>query len=142
MPIGYFLDKSHQPTLEELKAAFGPALPLWEELVRFIEETYSMPPEFTFGGKKYGWNLWYRKSGRSLVSLYPQQGYLIAQVVLGREEVEQAMALPLAEKVAKLLRETPQLHDGKWLFIPVSDTADVHDVEQLLLVKRHPAKKF
>jgi len=42
-----------------------------------------MPDEFSFGGKNYGWNIWYRKSGKSLVSLYPQEKSIVAQVVLG-----------------------------------------------------------
>ena len=37
---------------------------------------------------------------------------------LGKTEVEKAMALPLGEKVGRLLRGTPQLHSGQWLFIP------------------------
>lgn len=100
-----------------------------------------MPGEFSFGGKNYGWNMWYRKSGKSLVSLYPQQGRLIAQVVLGKAEVEKAEALTLGEHVGKVFRETPQLHDGRWLFIPLLSAADVDDVEQLMLAKKRPVRQ-
>ncbi len=141
MSVGYFLDKTHPPSGEELKEALGPAVPLWEELVQFIAQTYQMTVDFSFGGKNYGWNLWYRKSGKALISLYPQKGCFIAQVVLGKTEVEKAMALPVGEKVGRLLRDTPQLHDGKWLFIPASDPVDVEDIYQLLLIKKRPSKK-
>jgi len=141
MSPGYFLDKGHPPSPEELIAILGIAAPLWEGLLKFIEDAYQIPAEFSYGGKKYGWNLWYRKAGKSLVTLFPQQGYFIAQVVLGREQVEKAMGLSLGEKVGKLLRETPQLHDGKWLFIFTSDSVDIQDIQQLLLIKRRPLKK-
>jgi hypothetical protein len=141
MSVGYFLDKTHPPSSEELKAALGPAFPLWEELVQFIAQTYQVAVDFSYGGKSYGWNLWYRKSGKALISLYPQKDGFIAQVVLGKAEVEKAMALPLGEKVQRLLRDTPQLHDGKWLFIPASGPVDVEDIHQLLLIKRRPSKK-
>lgn len=141
MAIGFFLDKERQPSPDEMSAAMGAAAPLWERLVRFIADTYQMPGELSYGGKKYGWNLWYRKGGKSLTSLYPQQGYLVAQVVLGREEGERALALSLGEHVGGMLREAPLLHDGRWLFIPVTTETDAADVEQLLLVKRRPAKK-
>jgi hypothetical protein len=141
MSIGGFLDKSQAPSQEELQAALGPAFPHWERLTQFIAATYEIPPDLSFGGKTYGWNLWYRKGGKSLVSLYPQQNSFIAQVVLGKEQVEKALALPLGEKVGTLLRETPQLHDGKWLWIPVTCEADAADVEQLLLVKRRPVTR-
>jgi len=138
MSIGCFLDKSHAPSTEELQAALGLAFPHWERLTQFIEMTYAISPDLSFGGKNYGWNLWYRRGGKSLVSLFPQHGHFIAQVVLGKEQVEKALALPLGEKVGALVREAPQLHDGKWLWIPVDCAADVADVAQLLSVKRRP----
>jgi hypothetical protein len=138
MPIGYFLDKTHQATIGEMETVMGSAYPLWQRLVHFIAEKYQLQADLSFGGKNYGWNLWYRKSGKSLVSLYPQSASLIAQVVLGREQVEQALTLPLGEKVARMVKETPQLHDGKWLFIPVTTEQDASDVEQLLLLKKRP----
>ena len=141
MSIGVFLDKMHQPSAEEMAAALGAAKPLWDRLLAFIAETYQMPGELSFGGKNYGWNVWYRKSGKSLVTLYPHKDSLIAQVVLGKAEVEQAEALALGEHVGKVLRETPQLHDGRWLFIPVTSETDAHDIEQLLLVKRRPVRR-
>jgi hypothetical protein len=61
-------------------------------------------------------------------------------VVLGKDEAERALGLDLGERVGKVLRETPPLHDGRWLFIPVVSEEDVRDVQQLLLVKRRPSK--
>ena len=141
MVVGFFLDKECQPSHDEVLAALGATAPLWERLVRFIADTYQMPGEWSYGGKKYGWNLWYRKSGKSLTSLYPQQDHLIAQVVLGREEGERALALQLGNHVGGMLRDAPLLHDGRWLFIPVTSETDAADVEQLLLVKRRPLKR-
>jgi methyltransferase (TIGR00027 family) len=137
MTVGSLLDKEHQPTPQEIQAALGAAWPLWESLTGFLANTYAeIPPELSFGGKKYGWNLWYRKSGKSLLSLFPNEGYFVAQIVLGNAQVEQALLLELGENVGTLLRETPQFHDGRWLFIPVRAERDVADVQQLLQVKR------
>ena len=141
MSIGCFLDKDHPPSAEEVRSALGAQYPLWEQLQQFMLDTYQMTVELSFGGKKYGWNLWYRKSGKSLVSLYPQQGYLVAQVVLGNEQAEQALQLELGENVKHVLEITPQLHDGRWLFIPVCAGQDANDVQQLLLVKKRPARR-
>lgn len=141
MAIGIFTDKTHMPTEAEMQATLGAVYPLWQQMLVFIEEKYQMPGELSFGGQKYGWNVWYRKSGKSLVSLYPQTGSFIAQVVLGKDQVEAALGLVLGEKVGRMLRETPQLHDGKWLFIPVSSASEEKDIEQLLLVKKRPVKK-
>ncbi len=141
MTISYFTDKSVQPSLSELKSVLNSAFPLWDSLVHFIDEHYQMAGELSYGGKNYGWNLWYRKSGKSLVSLYPQSESFVAQVVLGKAQVEKALGLELGAKVGDMVRETPQLHDGKWLFIPVTTETDVQDIERLLFVKKRPIKK-
>ncbi len=141
MSIGIFLDKAHQPTAREIAQVLGARKLLWERLTRFIMGTYQMPGELTFGGKKYGWNFWYRKGGKALVSLYPQQGYFVAQVVLGGEQAEQALALKLGKKVRTYLEQAPQLHDGRWLFVKVRTEKDVKDIEQLLLIKKRPPRQ-
>lgn len=40
-----------------------------------------------------------------------------------------------------ILRETPQLRDGKWLMVPIHGEAEAEDVEKILLKKILPVKK-
>jgi hypothetical protein len=142
MDKGYFTDRSHKPSPEEIRAALGSLYPLWERLTRFIDDNYQIAGKFSFWGPaKSGWNLRYRMKGRALVALYPQEERIIAQVVLGKAQAEKALGLKLGEKVSQMLREAPQLHDGMWLSIPVLNEADAEDVEQLLLVKMQPVKR-
>ena len=141
MALSYFSDKSHPPETSEVNRILGSAQPLWTQIVDFISHTYAMAGDMTYGGKKYGWNLWYRKSGKSLVSLYPAENAFIVQVVLGREQVEQAFLLSLGENFGRALRETPSLHDGRWLFVKVTTERDVADLQELLLIKKRPVKK-
>jgi hypothetical protein len=142
MTVGYFIDRSHQPSPEEIRSALGSRYPLWERLTRFIETHYQIQGEWSFWGPaKSGWNLRYRRKGRSLVALYPQGERVTAQVVLGKAQAKRASSLKLGEKVSVMLRETPQLRDGRWLFIPVLNEADAEDVEQLLLAKMRPIRR-
>jgi Protein of unknown function (DUF3788) len=138
MSIGVFLDKELPPSPQDLLNALSAKRALWEQLTQFIWDNYQMRGDLSYGGKNYGWNLWYRKSGKSLLTLYPNQGYFVAQIVLGREQVEQALALKLGKNVQTLLVETPQLHDGRWLFIKVKTGRDVKDIQQLLQIKKRP----
>jgi hypothetical protein len=140
MAVGYFTDKDHKPTGEELHSALGAAWTHWECLISYIAEKFAIPAEMTFGGKNYGWNLWYRKGGKSLVTLYPHKDSFIAQVVLGKDQVGKALFLELGENVGGVLRNTPQLHDGRWLFITAQSERDVADIQQLLTIKRKPVK--
>jgi hypothetical protein len=136
MTIGLFADKEYQSTETAVLAALGAKRALWEELTQFVADNYPIPGEWNFGGKNYGWNLWYRTSGKTLVTLYPQDRYFVAQIVLGKDQVEQALALKLGKNVGTVLTETPQLHDGRWLFIKVKTKRDAADIRQLLQIKR------
>lgn len=138
MSISIFLNKEHQPQMSEVLDALGTKKTLWQELARFLADNYAMDGEWNFGGEKYGWNLWYRKSGKTLVTLYPQKTKFIAQIVLGQAQVEQALALKLGKNVRAVLQQTPQLHDGRWLFIKAKSRQDIKDIQKLLQIKRKP----
>ena len=141
MAVGYFLDKEHPPSKEEVKSTLGAKFPLWERIIQFIYDNYELTADFSYGGRNYGWNLWYRKGGKSLVSLYPQKGGFVAQIVLGNDQTKEALTMKFCKSVDRLVQETPLLHDGKWLFIPVKSMAEAKDVEKLLLLKRKPIKR-
>ena len=109
-----FNDPKHQPTLEEVRSALSSIFPLWERLIHFIETSYGIEGQWsTWGPSKTGWNLRYRRKGKSLTALHPQQERILAQVVLGKAQAERALQLKLGEKVSRMLRETPQLRDGR-----------------------------
>ena len=138
MAIGVFCDKDRKPSPRQISQALGARKPLWDRLLKFIASNYQIPPDLSYGGKNYGWNLWYRKSGKTLVSLYPQDTHLVAQIVLGSAQAEQAMALNLGKNVRQVIEAAPQLHDGRWLFIKVRTERDAKDVEALLQIKKQP----
>ncbi len=137
-----FTDPRHQPTPGEIRSTLGACYPLWERLTAFIEKSYRIEGAWsTWGPAKLGWGLRYRRKGKALVALYPQKGRVVAQVVLGKAQAERALSLVLGERVSWLLREAPQLRDGRWLSISVLNAADAEDVEQLLLVKMRPVRR-
>jgi len=83
------IDKAHKPTEEEMMEFIGePAKGAWVEIRRFIEEHYDIMPETVFGGAKYGWEIRYRKSGKTLCSLTPEKGGVMVLIVLGKQESE------------------------------------------------------
>ncbi len=136
------LNGTHEPLEEEIVQFIGePAQEAWVKLKRFLQESYGIVPEMNFS-KKYGWHIRYRKSGKTLVTLFPEKGAFTALVVLGREESEKALSMQseLSPKMHKLIENTTQLHDGRWLWIRVLDDNDGGDIEKLLLIKRKPRK--
>ena len=136
MLASIFTNREHKPVMNEVLDALGARAVLWQKLTQDMAENYAIPEEWNFGGKS--WNMWYRKSGKTLVTLYPQAKGFVAQIVLGKEQAAQALAMTLGKNAGTVLRETPQLHDGRWLFIKVKTAKDISDIEALLALKRRP----
>lgn len=133
-----FMDREHQPTESEILAALGVAAPLWELLTTYVHEAYAIEPTFYPPSKNYGWDVKYRKGGKTLLSLTPDEGGFVALVVLGEKETEAARELELGPHVRGVFDDARQLRDGRWLFVRVESERDVEDLEALLAVKRRP----
>jgi len=142
------LDQTTQPSDADMFNWIG--LPLaddWSALRKFLQETYLIDPVFNSGGKRYGWNLQYRKGGRPLCELYPEESSFTVLVILGKVELSQAIERidAFGQIVRQALIDTPRYHDGCWMYIQVSDLItchqDVHDIEQLIMIKRKPSVK-
>lgn len=131
-------DGTQEPSLETISTYVKS--PLWEQLREHMEEQYQIKPilEYSRCSLQQGWNLKYKKVGRSLCTLYPMEGYYIALVVIGdRERVEAELALPFfTEYLQQLYRETKTGMGQKWLMINVTDAAVLNDVKQCIAIRR------
>ncbi len=140
-------DKTTQPSEADMISWIGqPIGEAWTALRRFLMETYQITPIYNAGGQKYGWNLQHRVGGRPLCEMYPEHGSFTALVVLGKNELDKALAKldTFGTVVRQALVETPRNKDGCWMYIRVdnADTChqDVLDIEQLVLIKKKPAR--
>ncbi len=136
-------DKTHKPSKEEIINFIGEhAKEAWLETERFIEKRYDFKPETVFYGAKYGWTVRYRKSGKTLCSLFPEKGGFTVLIVLGKKESEKALSMrdELSSKINELLGDAKQLHDGRWLWIRLLQTSGTGDIKKLLQMKRKPKK--
>ena len=135
-------EESHVPTEQEITDFIGePAKLVWVRLSQFLRENYEIVPELIFD-KKHGWDMRYRKSGKTLVTLTPEKGAVRILIVLGRDESVKALSMKeeLSPKMHIVIENTKQLHDGRWLWIRLFQTREVEDIERLLSLKRKPKK--
>jgi Protein of unknown function (DUF3788) len=137
------IDGTHVPNEEEILdfiEAPG-AVEAWKELRKFLRENYDIIPEMIFD-KKEGWDVRYRKSGKTLVTLTPEKGAVRILMVLGREESAKALSMQkyLSSKMYKSIENTKQLHDGRWLWVRMFEAIDAEDLKKLLPLKRRPKK--
>ena len=132
--------KSQQPTLEEIANFI--ASPLWGELCAWAEKTYQIEPKVehsTCSGAP-GWNVKYRKGGRALCTLYPDDGAFTAMVTVGSKEAASAdLLLPtFSDYLRELYARTSAFNGARWLMIRVTDPRVLEDVKTLIRLRVAP----
>lgn len=115
---------------------------LWDELIEFIESTYNVMPqrEYSRCSEAPGWNIKYRKSGRSICTLYPQKNKFECLITIGRKEsAEMEFVLPLCcDYIQKLYANAGGLNGAKWLMCEVKDREIFENVKNLILLRTKP----
>lgn len=136
-------NSNNKPTFENVSDFINS--PLWNELCSYVENTYSTTPnmEFSSCSMQKGWNIKYKKSSKSLCTLYPMDGYFIALVVIGNKELPEAnMVIPTCSPYTQnLFSVTPSSHIGRWLMLEVRDKSTQEDVKKLIQLRVKPLNK-
>ena len=132
--------KAIEPSLQEIDSFIDS--PLWKDLRAYVETTYGVEPrvEHSTCSGAPGWNVKYRKSGRSLCTLYPDAGAFTALVTIGAKEAPEAeLLLPLcSEYLRELCTRAGALNGARWLMIRVSDERVLNDVKALIRLRVMP----
>ncbi|NRP75037.1 hypothetical protein ILFOPFJJ_05960 [Ensifer psoraleae] len=116
----------------------------WAELRSWIDEFYPgvFAPDWLYGGKNRGWSLRYKKT-KAFCTLVPGYRRFSAVVVMGRAEREkfEERRYVWRPQLFKLYDEAKTYIDGKWLTVAISSPDDLHDVTDLLTMKRPPPSR-
>jgi len=139
------MDRAIKP-YEQVKAMLGGASSAWEKLVGHIRFYYVMDEIWEEGKathKHYN-NLYFRRGGKTLITLCIREGHFIASIVLGKEERAKfdAQRDSFGEEVRNEYDAAEIYHDGKWLGFDVRDDSLIDDIVLLLGVKRKPNRKI
>ncbi|MGL5436118.1 MAG: DUF3788 domain-containing protein [Lachnospiraceae bacterium] len=117
---------------------------LWNNLCQYMETQYQSKPIFEYSGCSVpGWNVKYKKSGRSLCTLYPMDGYFVALVVIGeREKNEFDLTLPTLTVYTQKLFESSKDKNGLcWLMFEARDEAVLSDIKHCISIRRGSKKQ-
>lgn len=132
-------DMSHEPSLGEIGAYIG--LPLFGAFVQYMDTEYKAICKIEYSKDVWarGWNVKFKKAGKSLCVVYPKKGYFTVLVVVGNKEKECVEnQLPnLAKEIQELYQNTKEGNGQRWLMIDVcSDDWVYQDVLQLIHIRR------
>ena len=116
---------------------------LWVDLRNYLQQTYNVLPKMFYSccsmnkGFWKGWNIKYKKSNKSLCTIYPKQSYFVALVNISEKEAAAAdLLIPLCDKYTQeLYKQTKSGKNGKALAISVTNTNILCDVKELIALR-------
>lgn len=128
--------------MKQLGAAV--ANPLWEKLCAHIETTYALQPQLQYSkcSMASGWNVKYRKAGRALCTLYPEQNKFTCLVSVGAKEAPEAELLlgSFDPYLQALYNGAKPFNGGRWLMIEVTSEEILENELELLRIRISPKK--
>ncbi len=135
MSHGAFTDRNSRPGGNEIEAALAGAAPLWSELIAFVEGSFRVRSDWSFYGKNYGWSLAFKKSGKALVSLYPNVGLFTAQVILKDDQIARVPRESMIPELKAAIGAANPYAEGRWIFLAVSSARELEIVKRLVEIR-------
>lgn len=115
---------------------------LWEDFCKYMKNTYNVIPKFEFSkcSLEYGWNVKFKKSSKSLCTIYPKEGYFTVLVVIGKKEKEdfEKGLLSFSCDIQKIYKETKEWNNQKWLMIDLEDKdTRYEDIKRIIEIRNN-----
>ncbi|HEY4976655.1 MAG TPA: DUF3788 family protein [Gaiellaceae bacterium] len=135
MAHGAFTDRTSRPGEAEIETALAGAVTLWKELAAFVEDSFRVRSDWKFYGKNYGWLLAYKKSGKALVSLYPNAGSFTAQVILKDDQLARVPRELLIPELEAAIERAKPYAEGRWIFLSVVFKRELEVAKKLIEIR-------
>jgi len=136
MALSVFEDKALMPSLEDVAEVLGDAKVLWDDIVDYIEKVYGQfTEEWKHYGKASGWTLLLKLKKRTILYLFPQNGYFIIQFVYGEKAIEKALGSDLPEAIMASIKAASFYVEGRSFRVDVRCSSDVSWITKLIDVK-------
>jgi len=132
---GAFTDRTSRPGEAEIETALAGAVTLWKELAAFVEDSFRVRSDWKFYGKNYGWLLAYKKSGKALVSLYPNAGSFTAQVILKDDQLARVPRELLIPELEAAIERAKPYAEGRWIFLSVVFKRELEVAKKLIEIR-------
>ena len=132
-------DINHAPSLGEIDTYIG--LPLFGAFVQYMDTEYKAIRKIEYSKDVWvrGWNIKFKKAGKSLCVVYPKKGYFTVLVVVGNKEKEcvENQLSRLSREIQELYQNTKEGNGQRWLMIDVhADDCVYEDVLYLIHMRR------
>lgn len=131
-------DHNYCPTLDEIGEYIKN--PVFNKLCAEIETKYNSKAkiEYSSCSLERGWNIKYKKSGKSLCTIYLRESYFTVMIVVGRKEKEQVESIlpDCTVELQEIYNQTKEGNGQKWLMIDLEDSENMYrDILRLIEIR-------
>ncbi len=131
-----FIGKTSIPSTQEISAALGSSLAVWNELIdSLLAEPDVTEMEWNSLKPKYGWYLIAKSKKRRIAYLGPCAGCFRVSFVLGDRAMAAARASSFSKAVFKILDEAPHYPEGTGVRLLVKNAKGLGAVRKLAKIK-------
>ena len=130
---------NYKPSIDEMIQYINN--PSFNELLQIMDNKFQAKCTIEYSKDSWlkGWNIKFRKSGKSLCVVYPKPDSFTTLVVEGNKEREKFQALlpSLSESIQKIYHETNEGMGQRWLMIPLDSKGELfQDILKLIEIRR------
>lgn len=123
----------------DFKEKLGDSFDAFADLIRFIRVNYVM--DELWDGKEI---LKFQRSKKTLVTLCLKENCFNTLIIFGK--AERAVFDEAREQFSAFIcghyDSSNTFHDGKWMFIDIKDSTYLHEIIELLKIKKKPNRKI
>ena len=134
--MGVMLDKTKQPSENELESVLGASYKLWEEIRNNIKKEYgAVTEEWKFYGAKSGWTLKLLLKKRNLFFFNPYDKYFLIAFVFGDKAVAEVEKSDLPASLVDELQKAKKYAEGRGLRLEIRKKTEINNVLKLVKIK-------
>lgn len=132
-------DINYEPNMVEIGALINN--PLFTQLCHHLEKEYKALCKIEYSKDVWlrGWNIKFKKAGKSLCTVYPKEQCFTVLVVVGNKEKEQVENLlpQMSGEIQDIYGNTKEGNGQRWLMIDLETSGAVYsDVLKLIRIRR------
>ena len=133
-------DKNNPPAIEAISEHVRN--PVFVQFCSEIKNTYKCNEKIEYSSCSWekGWNIKFKKAGKTLCTVYPRECYFTIMIVIGTKEKAfvEAILPECTVELSDIFHNTKEGNGQKWLMIDLEDKGDLYnDVLRLIQIRRN-----
>lgn len=133
-------DKNNCPAIETISEYVRN--PVFMQFCSEIRNTYQCNERIEYSSCSWekGWNVKFKKAGKTLCTIYPRECYFTVMIVIGAKEKEPVEAIlpECTMELSDLYHQTKEGNGQRWLMIDLEDKDNLYqDVLRLIQIRRN-----